>query len=109
MQSTSGARRVGSQTSENIDFMTGAFISRCLRDPFSRRWMLSGPSVAIVGSAASCMLVFRPQRAARSLSSGGTRAPEAARQMGADYIIGVKIDDPISAVKDLTGGRGQTT
>ena len=97
---------------DNIDFMTGAFIEpvSCVIHSAKALDVKLGSSVAIIGSGLGILhaAVSVHKGAAPVIVIGRNKKRlEAARQMGADITIDVdEVDDPVSVVRQHTGGRG---
>lgn len=97
---------------DNIDFMTGAFIEpvSCVIHSAKALDVKLGSSVAIIGSGLGILhaAVSVHKGAAPVIVIGRNKKRlAAARQMGADITIDIdEVEDPVSAVRQYTGGRG---
>jgi threonine dehydrogenase-like Zn-dependent dehydrogenase len=97
---------------EEIDFLTGAFIEpvSCVIHSAKAMDVTIGSSVAILGSGLGVLhaAVARHRGAAPVIVIGrNKRKLEIAKKLGADYTISIEDEsDPVSAVRDLTEGRG---
>jgi threonine dehydrogenase-like Zn-dependent dehydrogenase len=72
--------------------------------------MRMGDSVAIFGQGSmglECMQIARASGAGRIIAVDvREEACAMARELGADYVIKADQDDPVTAIRDLTGGNG---
>jgi len=96
---------------ENLDMMTGAFIEpvSCVIHSAKAIKVAIGSSIAIIGSGLGVLhaAVARHRGAAPVIVIGRNEAKlDIAKKMGADFTISINKEDPIEAVKKLTGGRG---
>ncbi len=95
----------------DLDMMTGAFVEpvSCVIHSAKAMKVEIGSSVAIIGSGLGVLhaAVARHRGAAPVIVIGRNDAKLAlAQEMGADFTINLKNEDPVQAVRKLTGGRG---
>jgi threonine dehydrogenase-like Zn-dependent dehydrogenase len=97
---------------DNLDFHCGAFIepTSCVIHSAKAMNLTIGSSVAVLGAGLGVLhgAMARLRGAAPVIVIGRTkRKLELAKRFGADHTLSLQdVEDPVAAVKELTGGRG---
>jgi len=96
---------------ESLDMMTGAFIEpvSCVIHSAKAMKVEIGSSIAIIGSGLGVLhaAVARHRGAAPVIVIGRNDIKlKIAKEMGADFTINIKKEDPVETVRELTEGRG---
>ncbi len=96
---------------ENLDMMTGAFIEpvSCVIHSAKAMKVEIGSNIAIIGSGLGVLhaAVARHRGAAPVIVIGRNDIKlKIAKEMGADFTINIKKEDPVETVRKLTEGRG---